>query len=501
MAHLALKLFIATLIFASLFFGCKARTSENALQGSVELSAAPPQVLYHFGSYRDFKRYMAKKAPPTVQEWLLIPSVGPTYEVSRRGLYGAQHPAYAERYGAEFLSKGFENGPWLVKILMNPNCLNAGNQQVIPDTRWPESGFWIVRSRECIVDIESHPTEVLRAFATVPELWNEKPFISEKSRREDDKEHSYKILTAVLVTALVLADSVADQDFLDMLAIAKISDVEPTRNLITALLRVAQHCSKQSAWANFRRGLGAVVSNGGRSLDNSDIPKLGQLCINATEVLAEAEQGAAELAPDAGSPGPDPRNPAGAANPTLENSTGTPKIQLHNCQQHRAANTCRGDKTGYCTWVHYKSIEWCFDRRSPCSQFAYDGRACNNDTDGRCRFGPYKSINWCHDLSGDCNSLAYDKESCNRATNNRCVYTAYKSINWCFSRDAPCGEFSADKVVCDSMTNDRCAFGRYKSINWCYDRDAACHEILDQAVCESRAKKSCRWAGHYCAPN
>jgi hypothetical protein len=484
---------------------CKARTSESIVAGSVNVEATPPQSLFHFGSYRDFKVYIAKREPPSPQEWASIPSNGAAYEPARRGLYGAQHPAYAERYGGEFLAKGFENGPWLVRLVLNPACAGSTNKSVISDSRWPNSGFWIVRSRECLADVEAHPTEVLQIFATVPELWSEKPYTTEKSRREDDKHFSYKVLTAVLITALVMTDNVETKTFNDMLAIAHISDDQETRDLISSLLRVARHCNNLGQWQNFRQQLAHLVADGTKLFDNSAKTQLPSLCRDAAQALSEPVA-AADKAIAKGSP-PDedvpktaPANPAKSEEPASTANPTKPKLRdLHECGRHRSLSSCRGDVTGYCAWIRYKSINWCVDRLANCSEFAYDGAACNNETEGRCHYGPYKSINWCYDLAADCGELAQHKAACERATDNRCVYAAYKSIYWCFSRDAACGEFSADRVVCDTKTNNRCAYGQYRSINWCYDRDAECHTILDRNVCETRAKKSCKWTGNYCS--
>ncbi|MCX6119723.1 MAG: hypothetical protein NT027_19480, partial [Proteobacteria bacterium] len=245
-----------------LITGCKS-TFNSGLKGGVPLSPTPPKVLYHFTKYADFIQYREGVSGPTEEQWGQINSTGDAYSKNRRGLYGSQHPAYNERYaGGELINETLGNGSWLVEIEVDQSCI-TGSDQIVPDERWPGSGFWIIRSKDCIRDIKSRPDEVLNIFATVDELWNQKPYVTDKDRFADDGVNGTKVLRSVLIRAFAQVDLSRVSDMKTMLKnitqVAAKSDIPDLKKDLSTLMSLADHCHHSKKFAVYQESLRAII--------------------------------------------------------------------------------------------------------------------------------------------------------------------------------------------------------------------------------------------------
>ncbi|MCX6117865.1 MAG: hypothetical protein NT027_10000 [Proteobacteria bacterium] len=257
------SIILSTIMLISFFCSCKTKTTgQSALRfGDVPIELDPPKFLYHFGMFDYLEPYKDYVGPPSAEVWTKIPSTGSDYTVERRGLYGSQHPAYNERYAAEYLGKAGRQGPWLVVIELEDRCSgpNRTNKEVVVDERWPGSGFWIVRDRTCIKDILASPEDVLEVFATVPELWNKAPFVSKKDRKDDDGKNATKVLFTVFVKALSLVEETRPKLFEDIESIASKSDLPEAKAIVSRTASAANFCFSRRQWFDVRQKLGDIV--------------------------------------------------------------------------------------------------------------------------------------------------------------------------------------------------------------------------------------------------
>lgn len=309
--------------------GCKARpgeapSSEIKEQRNLQ-STAPAPTTFHFGEYQYLHRYAENRTESGRQiapdEWEGIPST--RYAVPyRRGFYVSNHPAYNERYAAPNLRESDPKTPWLVRIELDPACLEgnvlapdvnrvqaseefqaflAGNPkyqgrafpQTCPETAkrdqeagrssswchqafddffqakgyrlvydhfWPESGFWIVRDRTCISDVLADETSVLKIYAEVPGLWDFSPYVSGKLRDMQGAGKQGHVLLYVLIRALAQAPAWDPELLKQIKANLNQADIVEARKAVNVLVDTALHCQQTGGDAAMRKLLKADVA-------------------------------------------------------------------------------------------------------------------------------------------------------------------------------------------------------------------------------------------------
>jgi hypothetical protein len=140
---------------------CKQRSADVL----AEVSRTPPLVSYHFGSWKNLQQNADGISTETWQRYI----ASAKYVEFRRGLYVSQTPTFNERYAFESIGKSADDGPWLMRVILNgdkPECTRNFIGSVTTIDQNQDFADWISTNRLGYNSLEAFRSECLAGRAT-----------------------------------------------------------------------------------------------------------------------------------------------------------------------------------------------------------------------------------------------------------------------------------------------------------------------------------------------